>query len=83
MISGLAGASLSLSVPLTRRPSPSQLYVGNASGRLLVVDVASLKVERSLTVSTDKYGGIKGISFDRKGSVFLVNCGDKALHMYS
>ena len=60
------------------------VYVGNAKGRILVINCKSLEVAASfkVTTSTSSTTAIKSIEFARRGNHFLVNSADRIIRVY-
>jgi COMPASS component SWD1 len=60
------------------------IYTGNAKGKILVLDIDTLKVVASfkITVGTSSATAIKSIEFARRGDSFLVNTADRVIRVY-
>ncbi|VDI73455.1 COMPASS component SWD1 [Mytilus galloprovincialis] len=62
----------------------TNIYTGNAKGRILVFSVSDLKLLASFRVTTGTLNttAIKSIEFARRGSCFLVNSADRIIRVY-
>ncbi|XP_052060456.1 retinoblastoma-binding protein 5-like [Mytilus californianus] len=62
----------------------TNIYTGNAKGRILVFSVSDLQLLASFRVTTGTLNttAIKSIEFARRGSCFLVNSADRIIRVY-
>ncbi|CAB3982186.1 retinoblastoma-binding 5 isoform X3 [Paramuricea clavata] len=60
------------------------IYIGNAKGKVIVVDTETLKEVTNFKISsgTNANVAIKSIEFSRRGSAFLVNSSDRIIRVF-